>query len=405
MNRPLLLISVIIIFASRSATSENVSYLVIAEDEELVNTAADVEYYLKRHLEKRVYTLSEISTREIAVFEDDINRQNEEAKKLIAEGKRLYEELKIDQCFFVFQKVIHNMEKGSAVFERSVDYQLALMYLGAIYYLKGDTQSSESIFKKLLIYNNKYNPEPDYFPPDIIDVFEKTKGDVRNTRKGTLLVNPKPESTQVFLNGIFMGAGTLKIDNLPTGEYLIGLRKRGYLPYTQMVVVYPGPMEVINIELIGFSEIIDRYTEISRMKNSDMSVDMPARLQQYCRRAGSDILVILFLSGRENSFVINGYTYYKDRLVAYNDIPVSLQESGVRKKTIRLKVEEIVKNILPEDISKVRPVEKITHQKFYTTWWFYSIVGATLVGAGALGYLLLSEESRENNSGTLVISF
>ncbi|MCX7959386.1 MAG: PEGA domain-containing protein [Deltaproteobacteria bacterium] len=385
--------------------AERAAFFVVAENKKLANTSQEIEYYLRKYIEKRMFVPAEITNREIAVFEDEINRQNQESANLITEGKKLYEEFKLDQCFFVFQKIINNLEKGSAVFEKSKDYQLALMYLGNIYQLKGETGSAKDTFIKLLLYNGKYTPDTAYFSPDIIETFEKAKTDMKSLKKGTLQIIPKPEDSQVFIDGSFVGAGIFRVEDLPQGEHLVGIKKRGYLPYTRKVTIQAELMEIVTAELVEFKEISGRYREISEIKESDMSVTLLPILKDYAKDANSKITVIVFVSGSAESPGLSGYTFYNSRLVTYAEMPISLSKDESRKKVLKTKTEELAKKILPDNIQSLPPVEKISHKKFYTTWWFYGIISAALIGAGTLGYLLLREEEKEDNSGALIISF
>ncbi len=388
-----------------SLGAERVAYFVIPESKKLANTSQEIEYYLKKYLEKKIMVPAEITNRELAVFEDEINRQNQEAANLIAEGKRLYEEFKLDQCFFVFQKIISNFEKGSAAFEKSKDYQLALMYLGNIYQLKGETGSARETFIKLLTYNNKYTPDTSYFPPDIIDTFEKAKSEIKSLKRGTLQIIPKPEDSQVFLDGSFLGSGTLKVEDLPSGEHLVGIRKRGYLPYTRKVTVQSELMEIVTAELVEFKEVTERYREISELRESDISTTLMPTLKNYQKDANAPVTVVVFLSGGNENFTMSGYTFYNSRLVAYSDIAVSLSRDESRRKTLRSKTEELLKTILPDNIQSLNPVDKISHKKFYTSYWFYGIIGGVLIGAGTLAYFLLGNEPKEDNGGALIITF
>ncbi|MGC8927382.1 MAG: PEGA domain-containing protein [Myxococcota bacterium] len=397
--------TVILIFPALLMGAERVAYFVIPEDKELLTTAQEIEYYLRKQIEKRMYTPAEISSRELAVFEDEIGRQNEEAKKLILEGKKLYEEFKLDQCFFVFQKIISNLEKGSAAFEKSGDYQLALMFMGNIYQLKGDYQLARETFIRLLVYNIKYTPDANYFPPDIIETFEKARTDVKSLKNGTLMISPKPEDTQIFVDGVFIGSGTIKIEGITAGEHLVGIRKRGYLPYIRKVVIQPELMEMVTTSMVGFSEVSERYREILMLKEADISMELPAPLRKYIKDSNADILTILFISGNKDRITLNGYTYYKERPVVYKKTSISLLNEESRKKVIRNGITDFSKYILPDDISSLKPISVISHKKFYNSWWFYSILGVAFIGAATAGYLLFSGEEKENNNGALIISF
>jgi len=405
MKRIILIIWILIFASTLFAAEKRVSYFAIPESESLAPIAGEIEYIMKKALEKRMYAPAEITTREIAVLEDEMNRLSTESHSLIAQGKKLYEELNLDQSFFVFQKIVNNLEGGTAVFEKSTDYQLALMYLGNIYKLKGDETSAKNIFLKLLSYNKKYTPDANYFPPDIIDTFEGVRNEFKTIQKGTLQVVPKPEDAQVFINGVFVGCGKLKVDEINSGEHLIGIKKRGYVPYVRKVVIQRGLVEVVNVELIGYKEALDRYSEIGRLKNSDISTALPTPLMEYRKATGADTSVVIFVTGSPNNLTLYGYTYYKDRLVLYDEFPIIIKTDESRKKILKGSIENILSKILPEDISRLKPVEKISYKKFYTSWWFYSVIGVALIGIGAVGYFLLSPEEKERETGSLIITF
>ncbi len=401
-----IIVIAVTIFEGICLGSERVAFFVTTEDRHLLNTAQDVEYYFKRHLEKRMYIPAKIINREIAVFEDEINRQKQETANLIVEGKKLYEEFKLDQSFFVFQKIINNLEMmGTAATKKSKDYQLALMFLGNIYHLKGEIQSARETFTKLLIYNNKYLPDTNYFSPDIIETFEKVRSELKNIKKGSLQIIPKPEDSQVFVDGKFIGAGTYKLEDLYIGEHIVSVQKIGYIPSTKKVDVKSDLMEVVNIQLVDFKEISGRYQEIMSIKESNISTEIHPILKAFKKDANAEIVVMAFVSGSKSDFTISGYTYYRDRLVSYNSVNIKLTTDSSRKKLLRTKIDELLKNILPDNINSLKPITGVRHKKFYTSWWFYCIMSATLIGAGALGYLFIGGEDKEDNRGALIISF
>ncbi|MCX7942954.1 MAG: PEGA domain-containing protein [Deltaproteobacteria bacterium] len=397
---------IVILVCEICYSSDRVAYFVITEDKRLSAIAQESEYFVKKYIEKRLYVPAEVSNRELAVFEDEMYRQNQEAASSLIEGKKLYEEFKIDQCFFVFQKIINNLEKGSAAFEKSKDYQHALMYLGNIYHLKGEITSAKETFIKLLMYSSKYVPDASYFPPDIIETFEQAKAEIKNLRRGTLQIIPKPEDAQVFLDGSFLGAGVFKVEDVFVGEHIVGIKKRGYLPYVRKVVVQPSLVEIVSPELVDFKEISERYEEISKIREADISGELLPVLKKYRKDTNSAIVVVVFVSGKVENFSLTGYTYYNDKLVAYGDTSVTISKDDSRKKILKAKVEELCNKILHENIKAQKPIDKISHKKFYTSWWFLGIVGATLVGATTLGYILLNGgEEKEDKSGALIISF
>lgn len=395
-----------LILINYSLGAERVAYFVISESKNLQNVAQEIEFFLKRYIETRMYIPAEVSNRELAVFEDEINRQNQEAANLLAEGKRLYEEFQVDQSFFLFQRIVINLEKGGAVFDKSTDYQNALMYLGNIYQLKGEKTLAAEIFIRLLMHNSKYTPDPNYFPPEVIDAFEKARTEFKNLKKGSLQIIPKPEDAQVFLDGSFLGSGVFKIDDIKVGEHLIGITKRGYMPYIKKVSIQSGVMEYVNAELIEFKEVSERYKVISEISEKDISTKLLPILKAYSKDSAANIVVIVFVSGSPNNISLSGYSYYKDSLVVYDSVSINLVMGESRKKVIKTKTDELFKTLMPDNIGALKPIEKISHKKFYNSWWFYGVAAVTLISGSLLGYLLLSaEKEEEDNKGVLVISF
>ena len=50
----------------------------------------------------------------------------------------------------------------------------------------------------------------------------------------------KPEETEVFLNGVYMGKGSLTLKKVSPGEHLLKVTKEGYKDWQDTLYFYPG---------------------------------------------------------------------------------------------------------------------------------------------------------------------
>ena len=107
------------------------------------------------------------------------------ATDLVMQGIRAYDELEYEAAAASLRRALRT-EPGSE-FARE-DYARALIYLAATVYYQGDPDSTDALFRQLVLFDTRQRPDPLVFEPGLTDIFEAVRREVKAI---TVLVPPR----------------------------------------------------------------------------------------------------------------------------------------------------------------------------------------------------------------------
>ncbi|HMK46718.1 MAG TPA: carboxypeptidase regulatory-like domain-containing protein [Methanocella sp.] len=99
-----------------------------------------------------------------------------------------------------------------------------------------------------LTMNGYYN---DTFPATIQPDKMTVAGRPLSINTGTLVFNVKPDDASVYLNGKYMGNGSLNLTKLPSGQYKYLVLRDGYQNESGSIDVIPGKETVKTIDMVA----------------------------------------------------------------------------------------------------------------------------------------------------------
>jgi hypothetical protein len=138
-----------------------------------------------------------------------------QAQSLFDTAKAEYENLELDGAIEKLNLAMGKLEGGAAYL---TDLSLAtdiLYYLGVCHSFNGDEALSSEAFLRAYVLAPDKKPDPDVFPPDVIDMFNLAVANVHGIGTGSLSVNSEPGAAQIYLDGNFMGLTPVTIDTFP----------------------------------------------------------------------------------------------------------------------------------------------------------------------------------------------
>lgn len=102
--------------------------------------------------------------------------------------------------------------------------------------LKGLTRKAEATeaFKRITRLDTKFTPDPDYYPPSTLGLFELGKKELTKAKRQPLTVTSTPAGAQVLLDGFVAGTTPLELE-LPAGDYTLQLRHKQQVSFVRAV--------------------------------------------------------------------------------------------------------------------------------------------------------------------------
>jgi hypothetical protein len=204
--------------------------------------------------------------------------------------------------------------------------------------------------------------------------------------KGRLQVNSSEEGADLYLNGKSFGKRTGKSFKVGSGVFDIEVKKDGFEPFHEVVVIKPGVEKVIEATLEASEEPApalvattpDEKTPDEGAKDPGEK-DKPADLPAWAVFEKKPKAKPLVLGKKEPG----GEGKPKETAAL-----MPWQKAGKKK------------DFMPDTKKKDEPAtgRRRSEKEFYETWWFWTIVGAGAVAAGGtVTYFLLTGD--EGSSG------
>ncbi|MBW2260423.1 MAG: PEGA domain-containing protein [Deltaproteobacteria bacterium] len=270
-----------------------------------------------------------------------------QAQSLFDTAKADYENLELDSAIEKLNLSMGKLEGGAAYL---TDLSMAthiLYYLGVCHSFNGDEAMSSEAFLRAYVLAPDKKPDPDVFPPDVIDMFNIAVSGVHGIGTGTLSVNSDPGATQVYLDGKFMGLTPVTIDNIVAGKHFVRLVHVGYQLNGQTVVIKTDKTQTINAKLFpayNASKVFTLADGLPAQLVKGVDVAAPS-LGSICTSLGVSQLLIIWVTSGDASYLSASFFVYDSLRAA-----VIAQRQGdslpVQEGMLSMKGDELSRNTL-----------------------------------------------------------
>jgi hypothetical protein len=270
-----------------------------------------------------------------------------QADSLFDSAKAEYENLELDSAIDKLNKAMGKLEGGVAYL---TDLSLAtdiLYYLGVCHSFNGDEAKSEEAFLRAYVLAPDKQPDPDVFPPDVIDMFNLAVANVHEIGTGSLSVSSEPGAAQVYLDGKFMGLTPVTIDNIVAGKHFVRLVSVGHQLGGQTAVVQAGQTQTVNAKLFPAYNAAKVFTLADGLPAQLVKgVDVAApSLGSISSALGVTQLLIVWVTSGDASYLSASFFVYDSMRSA-----VIAQRQGdslpVQEGTLSMKADELARNTL-----------------------------------------------------------
>jgi hypothetical protein len=340
------------------------------------------------------------------------------ARELYEEGRAAYLNLDLEQASRLFAQVLQVYEAQVAHVSDLNLFSDCLLYTGATEVLSGNLRQAGTAFTRLLVIDPERRPDPDVFPPPVVEAYEYTMGRMRGAAEGVLEVTSTPEGADLFIDGVFQGPTPQALSGLKAGRHYVRVRRQGFVEAGQVVEVSGrGPSRVaLNLQPTAEGESVaamvlelantisgptDQLQDVIQRLGAELEIDVLLTALVSRTADGIHVQINVWDAARGVSLARQAAGPFEaDPIVVAGDTPLVAQNALTAAFTA-LNVPQAVDEPLPPPLEpEPEPPPPTPRRPFWRQWWFWTAVGVVVVGAGVgvgLGVGLSNQEPGATN--------
>jgi len=330
----------------------------------------------------------------------ELRARIEAVQGLLDQARKHYQFLEVDKAQ---QKLDSAQSRVSEVREQLTSPQLLveLSLLQALVALvRGERAEAVDSFGQACSVDPAFEITEEEYPPDVVEAFREGRERVAGASKGVLDLTSSPEICQVFIDGVRRGRTPLRLE-LPPGEHLVRLQRRGCRAAAVEVAIKPGKTVERRIVLdLRWDE--DQLDELDVTGDpTSATVEVRRDLAGFARRLGAEFLLLAARNTEDQGsrawlFSAEGARFWT-RSWAFSG--GGMFDEGELAHASRDVAMALVAGLPADDKPEREPlVEREPgpgagfgptadgveeDREWYRTWWFWTIVGGVVVGAAA----------------------
>jgi hypothetical protein len=332
-------------------------------------------------------------------------------------GLDAYDELRLDAAIDLLASAIEKFETVPWDIDGDPErnHLKAISYLGASLCLNGNLKKGKEVFRRLLTFERRAQLDKNIFPPSIVEFFEDVRKELSHSPTGSLSVASFPASGKVFLDGVFRGVSPLGIDRLFLGDHLLVIRASGFKPWGKKVTVLELEGQPVRCALMPNREWVELSNVFpATIEKLDPAEPLSEPVSSILKRSQLDRVVLGRVQQKDHEvkYLLVFFDVRNGKAMGANEgeweegspnfsqaIDADFASLVLGKKVPRSKppkleapVVVVAPQPLPERI-KPEPASVLeTREPIYKRWYFWTAIGAVVVGGTVLSVLLLSQK-------------
>lgn len=324
-------------------------------------------------------------------------------------GRTAFMNVEPEAAIAALVAAVEGFTRGAAALEEAAPLADALLYLGASYAFAGDVRAAQRVFAQLHVQFPDHAPDPTVFNPEIVAAYENAAPRDRDRPASRIRVDlGAMTDADVYVNFVGRGRGTVDVDGLLGGEHLIRVVRPGFRAFVQTVSVRRGATTVVRAAL----EPADDASELAPLLELPLRAD-PAQLTQesgavqLSNRVDADVVAVISLALGDSPGdiaatidvyrVATGARAVRGRHTA-NAAPGEFERAIARLVAESLAQLDVLRDRAPprapieagETVPMIADGASSEGPPIYERWWFWTGVGAAVVGGIVVGVALAS---------------
>ena len=318
-------------------------------------------------------------------------------KELILATKH-YDSLEFAKARAGFKVALKFQRQAIQYGSTTKEYLKTLQYLAAAAFYDGDKDAAMAHFSEFLAFDQKLKPDEGVFSPDVLKVFDETKA--KEWKKGSMKLKCTP-GAEVYVNGKYRGITPLKVKGLVPATYLIQFRSPGYDAVLQWIAVEADGVAEVNSELKEGPQY-KTYAHAMVAVNPELKTGRPGPTVTRLRALlGAESLILVVRRGKKIQATWAQDRYWVKR---YQGKVTRGKERAFASRLLRSKAPVVVPRAQcgrsadcasGKQCLNGKCIAQGTTTPVYKKWWFWTIVGAVVVG-GTVGVIVGTQPASWN---------
>ncbi len=352
----------------------------------------------------------------------------EQARVRLDQGRQAYLNLDLEQAITLLTGAVADFDATAAALEDPEELGEALLLLGASYAFNGQTREATRIFGRLHVQMPHIVPDPNVYPPDVVERFEAARPRDAADPQASILIESDPPGAIAYVDFVARGVTPITVTGLRGGDHIVRVTRPGATPTVSTVTVRPRQQEASSAFLVDDEDAAGLYDAMMQVRQDDIAalggqswIREAARILQAERvgvirvspgelegQVGLELLVFDVGTGRR---LVRG--------AGQAPTGIGELESAVHR-LVSGALEAALTSRQATDTERVAPPPVDTESAIVTPppppsasivdeWWFWTIIGGVVVAGAAVGIGVAASDTGpplgQNPGGAIVLEF
>ncbi|NOY92406.1 MAG: PEGA domain-containing protein, partial [Deltaproteobacteria bacterium] len=168
------------------------------------------------------------------------------ARAHLAEGRQAYLNLELETAIDLLGQSVQEFDRAAAALEDPSDLGSALLFLGAAQTFADQSRAARRVFVRVHRQFPHLAPDPNIFPPDVIERFNAARPRHADTANGQVHIESAPTGALIYVDYVARGYAPIDVGGLLDGEHVVRVLRPGATPFVQTIEVNRGRAEDVN---------------------------------------------------------------------------------------------------------------------------------------------------------------
>ena len=326
------------------------------------------------------------------------------------QGRSAYLRSNFKPAIASFTKALQAVKDAVIVMNDNRRWLNTLIDMAVCYQFLSDDRSAGLYFQMALKLDPTYRLDKTQYPPDIVRQYEGLRKEFLKRPRNSLSVKIDPPGTSVAINGkaYKKPIGNRLSVSVPQGPYIVVVKKEGFST-ERLEVVVDKKVVRRSVGLKSLDEPAVNFSYLLKPFPNQKDVDRVRlkRLGQFAVSQSLDVILLNYVTKNKDGANQVIAQLYDRRNGLLSPVLVDVRSSRLMEELARKMVREFERYLDPDGyLSLLKADEKDVafreslamgpaEKPFYSKWWFWTLVGASVIGGGVATYFLVFRDTNE----------
>lgn len=170
-------------------------------------------------------------------YDDSALEVLDRARQRLDAGRQAYLNLDLPTAIEVLSGSVADFDAAAAALEDPQDLGTALLFLGASLAFEDRHREAQRVFSRLHVQMPQVQPDPNTFPPQVVEHFESARPRDAADPGSSLLIESDPPGAIAYVDFVPRGLTPITVLGLRGGDHVVRVTRAGATPFVQTVSV------------------------------------------------------------------------------------------------------------------------------------------------------------------------